>query len=106
VSYSASGFRHYITPDAAGVSPTRKVFRRFAVPPLALVVIWPWSRHLREVPAPMESQAAQLSPPPLTVFLEPVGYHVGKAIVPEVSPVNDAKSPIVTPVGIANPSTR
>ena len=43
----------------------------------------------------LEAHAAQLSPPPLAVFLEPVGYHVGKAIVPKVSPVNDAKPSIV-----------
>jgi len=29
------------------------------------------------------------------MFLEPVGYHVGKAVVPKVSTVNDAKSSIV-----------
>ncbi len=41
------------------------------------------------------NHGTHLTPPPLTVFLEPVGCHVGKAVFPEVSPVNDAKSSIV-----------
>jgi hypothetical protein len=29
------------------------------------------------------------------MFIEPLGYHVGKAIFPEVSPVDDPKPSIV-----------
>src|SRR5207253_7152166 len=47
------------------------------------------------LPEAVGSSCAQLIPLPLTMFLEPLRYHAGEAVAPEVSPVNDAEPAVV-----------
>jgi len=45
-----------------------------------------------------ETHAPRLSPRTLTMFLEPLGYHAAKAVVPEVVPLDNPESAVLQPL--------